>query len=334
MSPSDLVTPEDRAINLNVGNADADRRFDLFLSSALKDCSRSRAAQLIRSGLVTVCGEHKKPGYRLQTGELITGSLPAPVPAATLPECIPLEILFEDPHLLVINKSPGMVVHPAPGHASGTLVNALLDHCRDLSGIGGELRPGIVHRIDKETSGTMVVAKDEPTLNHLAAQFKSRTVGKTYLALVRGQVREDGGEILLPIGRHQVHRKKMSVQSRRGRTAHTQWKVRQRYSGVTFLEVSLKTGRTHQIRVHCSSMGHPILGDTVYGGRHRKNSPILTDMEGNALPFPRRQMLHAWRLSFNHPVTEERMTFESPMPEDMAEVMERLKGGSAGPPGM
>jgi 23S rRNA pseudouridine1911/1915/1917 synthase len=319
-----LIHSEDRVINLNVGNADAGRRFDLFLSSALKDCSRSRAVQLIRSGLVTVGGEHKKPGYRLQAGERVTGSLPAPIPTATLPEPIPLDILFEDAHLLVLNKRPGMVVHPAPGHATGTLVNALLHHCRDLSGIGGELRPGIVHRLDKETSGVMVVAKDESALNHLAAQFKGRTIGKTYLALVRGQVREDGGEILLPIGRHQVHRKKMSVRSRRGRTAHTLWKVRQRYSGATLLEVSLKTGRTHQIRVHCASIGHPILGDTVYGGRRGKNTPILKDMEGNALSLPRRQMLHAWRLSFNHPASEERMTVESPPPEDMAEVMERL----------
>ena len=324
MLPSDPTHPEDRAINLNVGDADAGRRFDLFLSTVLADISRSRAAELIRGGLVTIGGEPKKAGYRLQSGERITGSLPSPTPIATLPEPIPLVILFEDDHLLVLDKSSGMVVHPAPGHASGTLVNALLNHCRDLPGIGGEIRPGIVHRLDKETSGAMVVAKDEFTLNHLAAQFKSRTVGKTYLALVRGRVREDAGEILLPIGRHQADRKKMSVQSRRGRTAHTRWKVRQRYSGATLLEVSLKTGRTHQIRVHCASIGHPIIGDTVYGGRRRKHAPVRKDTEGNALPLPGRQMLHAWRLSFFHPVRDERMTFESPTPADMAEVINRL----------
>jgi 23S rRNA pseudouridine1911/1915/1917 synthase len=249
------------------------------------------------------------------------------VPVVYLPEPIPIDILFEDSHLLVINKQAGLVIHPAPGHNSGTLVNALLHHCTDLSGIGGELRPGIVHRLDKETSGTMVVAKTEPVLNHLAAQFKKRTVGKTYLALVCGRVKEDSGEILLPIGRHQVHRKKMSVRSRHARTAHTQWKARERYENATLLEVTLKTGRTHQIRVHCAAIGHPILGDTVYGGRKRKKSPLVKDNTGKLLPLPRRQMLHAWRLSFVHPVTEVEMAFESPVPKDMAEVIEGLKIG-------
>jgi 23S rRNA pseudouridine1911/1915/1917 synthase len=324
MLPSDLPHSEECEVHINVGHADAGRRFDLFLSSVLTDCSRSRAAQLIRSGLVTIGGDPRKPGYRLQAGELVAGRLPAPVPVGTPPEPIPLNILFEDTHLLVLTKASGMVVHPAPGHATGTLVNALLHHCRDLSGIGGELRPGIVHRLDRETSGVMVVAKDETTLNHLATQFKDRTVGKIYLALVRGQVRGNSGEILLPIGRHPVHRKKMSVRSRRGRTARTLWTVRHRYAGATLLEVSLKTGRTHQIRVHCASIGHPVLGDTVYGGGRRKTTSILKDVAGNSLPLPKRQMLHAWRLSFDHPATEERVDFESPVPEDMSALMERL----------
>jgi 23S rRNA pseudouridine1911/1915/1917 synthase len=218
-----------------------------------------------------------------------------------------------------------MVVHPAPGHASGTLVNALLYHCKDLTGIGGELRPGIVHRLDKETSGAMVVAKTEPVLNHLAAQFKKRTVKKTYLALVRGPVKEDAGEIQLPIGRHQTHRKKMSVRSRHARTAHTRWQVRERYENATLLAVTLKTGRTHQIRVHCAAIGHGILGDTVYGGRKQKTSRGVTDGAGNASAGPRRQMLHAWRLSFVHPVTGAEMNIESQVPKDMAEVLDGLK---------
>jgi len=318
------MASENRAINLNVGTADAGRRFDLYLSDALKDCSRSRAAELIRSGLFTIDGLWKKPGYRLQAGDQVAGSLPAPVPTLYLPEAIPLDILFEDAHIIVLNKPPGMVVHPAPGHATGTLVNALLHHCSDLSGIGGELRPGIVHRLDKDTSGTLVVAKNEPALNHLAAQFKNRTIGKTYLALVRGEVRENSGEISLPIGRHQVHRKKMSVQSRRARTAHTEWKVRERYADVTLLEVTLKTGRTHQIRVHCSAIGHPILGDTVYGGR-RQRSGVVLDNRGNAVSIPERQLLHAWRLNIVHPATGDEMMFESQVPGDMAEVIKRLK---------
>ncbi len=318
------MAPEDPAIDVNVGHADAGRRFDLFLSDVLKDCSRSRAAELIRSGLFTVDGSLKKPGYRLGTGDHVIGRLPDPVPTDVLPEKIPLHILYEDSHILVLNKHPGMVVHPAPGHATGTLVNALLSHCLDLSGIGGEIRPGIVHRLDKETSGTLVVAKNEPALNHLAAQFKHRTIQKTYLALVWGEVKESSGEITLPIGRHQVHRKKMSVQSRRARTAHTEWRVRERYAGAALLEVSLKTGRTHQIRVHCAAIGHPILGDAVYGGRRQKSGTLL-DNKGNALPIPDRQMLHALRLELVHPVTGVEMAFESPVPEDMAQVIERLR---------
>ncbi len=314
---------KNRVFQFDVDQSNAGRRFDLYLSSFLPDCSRSRAAALIRDGLVKVDGALKKSGYRLQAGDHVEGRLPDAVAPSYLPEPIPISILFEDSHLLVINKQPGMVVHPAPGHASGTLVNALLHHCTDLTGIGGELRPGIVHRLDKDTSGTIVVAKTEPALNHLAAQFKKRTVKKTYLALVRGHIKEDVGEILLPIGRHQVHRKKMSVKSRHSRTAETRWKVRERYSNATLLEVALKTGRTHQIRVHCAAVGHPILGDTVYGGRRQKRA-CVKDGSGNALALPLRQMLHAWRLSFIHPVSGMKMTLESPMPDDMAEVMDKL----------
>lgn len=318
------MTDENRVFKFNVDQLNAGRRFDLYLSSYLSGCSRSRAATLIRDGRVTVNGTWKKPGYRLQAGERVEGRLPDAVASVYLPESIPIDILFEDSHLLVVNKPPGLVVHPAPGHASGTLVNALLYHCTDLAGIGGELRPGIVHRLDKETSGTMVVAKTEPVLNHLAAQFKKRIVEKTYLALVRGSVKGETGEICLPIGRHQVDRKKMSVKSRHSRSAETRWKVRERYTDATLLEVVLKTGRTHQIRVHCTAIGHPIVGDTVYGGR-KQMSLSVKDRDGNALSIPRRQMLHAWRLSFDHPVTDVRMTFESPVPEDMAEVMEGLR---------
>jgi 23S rRNA pseudouridine1911/1915/1917 synthase len=225
----------------------------------------------------------------------------------------------------VINKPPGLVVHSAPGHFSGTLVNALLHHCPDLGAIGAEIRPGIVHRLDKDTSGTLVVAKNAATLEHLAVQFKNRTVIKDYLALVHGEMSADSGTIRLPVGRHPVDRKRMSTHSRKGREAETGWRVVRRLGGFTLLELRLKTGRTHQIRVHCAAIQRPIVGDPVYG--RRKVAADHVEIHA-LLASVGRQMLHAWRLEIVHPCRGERMAFESPLPEDMGRLIEKLEGGS------
>jgi 23S rRNA pseudouridine1911/1915/1917 synthase len=309
MIPGDVLT-------YRVAESDADSRLDLFIGTHLRERSRSFAAQLIAAGQVRVNGENKKPSHRLKPGDSVNVCLPPPEPAAYSPEPIPLEILFEDPHIVVVNKPPGLVVHPAPGHAGGTLVNALLHHCPDLQGIGGELRPGIVHRLDKDTSGTLVVAKNALALERLARQFKSRTVRKDYLALVHGEMPAESGVVKLPIGRHPLDRKRMSTTSRKPREAETRWRVLCRFREVSLLELGLKTGRTHQIRVHCAAIRHPIVGDPVYGRR----------VDDARLNTAKRQMLHAWRLGFEHPETGEWLDFESRLPEDMKEMIERLKG--------
>jgi 23S rRNA pseudouridine1911/1915/1917 synthase len=218
------------------------------------------------------------------------------------------------------------VVHPAAGHDSGTLVNGLLYHCLDLGGIGDELRPGIVHRLDKDTSGTLVVAKNAAALEHLAAQFKNRSVRKDYLALVHGMMAAESGTIRMPIGRHPVDRKKMSTRSRKGREAETGWRVARNLSGFTLLELHLKTGRTHQIRVHCAAIGHSIVGDPVYG--QQRSAAALPAIQA-LLAQVRRQMLHAWRLEIDHPATAQRMRFESPLPEDIKRLIKELEAESS-----
>jgi 23S rRNA pseudouridine1911/1915/1917 synthase len=304
-----------------VAEGDADKRLDLFVASRLEERSRAYAARLIADGHVRVNDAPKKAGHRLKAGDRVSVNIPPPRPAANRPEPIPLEILFEDPHIVVINKPPGLVVHPAPGHSGGTLVNALLHHCPDLGGIGAELRPGIVHRLDKDTSGTLVVAKNAVALERLALQFKSRTVQKIYLALVYGETPSESGVIRLPIGRHPVDRKRMSTASRKPREAETRWRVLKRFGWASMLELELKTGRTHQIRVHCAAIGRPIVGDPVYGRRKTEGpAPVQA-----VLAAARRQMLHAWRLAFAHPHTGIRMQFESPLPADMEGLVGRLK---------
>jgi 23S rRNA pseudouridine1911/1915/1917 synthase len=312
------------------GPADHNRRLDAVVAAHLPDCSRSLAANLIGNQKVLVENQPKKPGYRVKSGEQILVRIPEPEPVEYKPEPIPLNILYQDSDIVVLNKQAGIVVHPAPGHGSGTLVNALLYHCPDLEGIGAEIRPGIVHRLDKDTSGTMVVAKNAQTLDGLARQFKARSVRKKYLALVYGELKKDAGTIDLPIGRHPVHRKQMSTTTRKGRKAETVWKVREQYPGIALLELTLKTGRTHQIRVHCAAMGHPIVGDPVYGPcksltKLTKNNFRLPPAVINLLKKLPRQMLHAWQLAFNHPRTEERLSFESPLPQDMADLMAQLQ---------
>lgn len=297
-------------------------RLDTFIGTHTPHCSRSHAAQLIRAGHICVNGAVKKPGYRIRSGDRIDGKLPPPEMAAFAPEPMDLAILYEDRAVIVIDKPPGLVVHPAPGNFSGTLVNGLLHHCPDLAPIAGEIRPGIVHRLDKDTSGAIIVAKNAAALENLARQFKARTVTKTYLAVVYGDMKREKGEINLPVGRHPTDRKKMSVKSRSPRPALTLWKVRSRYRACCLLEVEIKTGRTHQIRVHCAARHHPIVGDALYGGltgsQYRRRDPRLNRM-ANGID---RQMLHAWRLSVDHPVTGERMTFESPLAADMRAFLE------------
>ncbi len=291
-------------------------RLDRFLGEHLPGCSRTQAGRLAHGGQVQVNGRCAKPSVLVRAGDLILASVPPPAPLRLAPEPMTLEVLFEDRHMIVVNKPPGLVVHPAPGHAKGTLVNGLLHHCPDLQPIGGEIRPGIVHRLDKDTSGVLVAAKHREALEGLALQFARREVRKVYLALVRGVPDRASGRMDWPIGRHPVDRKKMSIHARRSRTAVTNWQIRRRFDGSCLLEVDLETGRTHQIRVHCAALGHPVLGDAVYGhpSRDRQSAGFQAG----------RQMLHAWRLQLNHPVSAAPMAFEAPLPPDMASLLDRL----------
>jgi 23S rRNA pseudouridine1911/1915/1917 synthase len=310
------------AFTILVEPHDSGKRLDLYIASCISDCSRSVATHLIRNGKIRVQGMVRKPGYRIKAGDEICGCIPPPTPVLFKPEPIPIEILHEDDDIIVINKQPGLVVHPAPGHHNGTLVNALLYHCSKLEGIGGALRPGIVHRLDKDTSGVLVVAKNDRAHLHLSRQFKSRRVKKEYLALVYGKMGSDSGSVSLPIGRHPVDRKKMSTNSRKSRVAETTWQIRERFELASLIEVNLKTGRTHQIRVHCAAIKHPVMGDNVYGPRKTgKNVTYGKNLFG---PVPR-QMLHAWRIVLTHPVTEATVSFEAPIPSDMQAVIAALR---------
>ncbi len=315
------------SFTFRVGHAQAGGRLDALVASEVDHCSRSFAATLIRQGCVSVDGAAKKPGYTVKAGEVVCGKIAPPTTSSFLPEKIPLHILYEDPDLLVVNKAPGMVVHPAPGHRSGTLVNALMHHCPDLAGISGSLRPGIVHRLDKDTSGALVVAKNSRAMHGLAVQFKSRDVRKKYVALVYGNPRQDTGSVDEPIGRHPVDRKKMSVTTHTPRSALTHWRVCEQYKGACLLELDIHTGRTHQIRVHCKTMGHPVIGDPVYGHRgDQKRLASISPELGRAVASVARQMLHARRLSFIHPTTGAFMAMEAPMPSDMSGMIDRFRG--------
>lgn len=324
-----MPMPIKGAFSFRVKPSDAGKRLDVLAASFLSDHTRTFVAGLIIDEHIRVDGRPKKPGYRVKSGETISGVIPPPQPVDFKAEPIALEILFEDKHIIVINKQPGLVVHPAPGHFSGTLVNGLLYHCPDLGGIGGELRPGIVHRLDKDTSGTLVVAKNDAAHTHLSRQFKSRQVNKTYLALVHGNVQSPAGSVRLPIGRHPVNRKRMSTVSPRARSAQTDWTVKERFHGFTLLELNLRTGRTHQIRVHCDAIHHPIVGDRVYRPRKLEKTIAAGNLQSakmiQLLKSVSRQMLHAWRLGFRHPHSGEAVFFESPLPEDMAGIIQKIR---------
>lgn len=313
-------------IHLIVAPEENSMRFDAMLACRIDDLSRSQAAVLIRRGDFRVEGQVCKPSHRLRRGEQITGQIPEPEPLDLVPEPIPLKIFFEDNAVIVIDKPAGLVVHPAAGHASGTLVNALLHHCPDLGGIGGERRPGIVHRLDKDTSGLMVVAKNAHAHHELSCQFKNRQVHKEYLAIVHGVPEKDCGTIDLSIGRHRTDRKKMSVTGHAGREAITEWTVQERLPASALLKVKLKTGRTHQIRVHCLSMGCPLVGDPVYC-RRRQLQPLMKRFPAlyKVLQMPERQMLHSARLRFRHPIDGTHLSFESELPEDMASLLQELR---------
>src|SRR6267378_4066262 len=298
-------------------------RLDRFLVSVLPEHSRSQIQRLIKDGHVLVAGREARSNQPVKTGQDITVDVPAPVDPAPQPEALPLPILYQDSDLIVIDKPAGMVVHPAAGHASGTLVNALLHHVDDLSGIGGEKRPGIVHRLDRGTSGLMVVAKHDAAHEELSRQFADREVEKEYFALVWGEVMA-GRRIDAPIGRDPSNRKKMSSEStrvRRSRAAVTRI-VRAEHLGrmLTLAQVAIHTGRTHQIRVHLSAIGHPIVGDALYGGVHRRVPGDLRAVTHLDRPF-----LHAARLVFTHPAENRRMEFTSELPADLQRVLDELR---------
>ena len=307
-------------IALVIGPDQAGERLDRYLAGAMPGLSRSQAQRLIDEGHVQVAGRQAKANLALKDGDHITVELPEPIPTSAQPEDIPVPVLYEDADLLVVNKPAGMVVHPAAGHSSGTLVNALLHHVDDLSGIGGEKRPGIVHRLDRGTSGLMVVAKHDSAHAELARQFQDREVEKEYVALVWGEVMA-GRRIDAPIGRDPADRKKMSARARRARSAVTRIVGAEHFGRMlTLARVAIHTGRTHQIRVHLSAIGHPIVGDSLYGGVHRRVAGDLRAVTHLERPF-----LHAARLVFTHPSEGRPMEFVSELPEDLQRVLDELR---------
>ena len=287
-------------------------RADAFLARVVPDLTRSAAQRLLEAGAVRLAGRPVRKNYRTAPGDVLEVDIPAPQPVDLVPQDIPLDIVYEDGDVIVVNKPVGMVVHPAPGHSDGTLVNALLYHCGNtLSGINGTLRPGIVHRIDRDTSGLIIAAKNDAAHLALAEQLQDHSLYREYEAVVVGNLREDSGTVDLPIARHPTDRKKMAVNHLNGRRAVTHWTVLARYPGYTHIQCRLETGRTHQIRVHMAALGHPVLGDLVYGGQ-RKGFPELAG-----------QCLHARRLTFRHPRTGEQVTVSCPLPDYFQAVLTR-----------
>lgn len=314
------------------GDKDHGRRLDVYLAEQMPDVSRSHIQKLISKAHVTVDGAPIRAGYKLQPGERVNVTVPPPEPTDVRPEDIPLDVVYEDEHILVINKPKGMTVHPAPGSRTGTLVNAVIAYSDDLSGIGGVERPGIVHRLDKDTSGLLMVAKTDQAHVALQSQIQARNVDRRYMALVWGATKFNEAVVDAPIGRHPTDRQKQAVikDTKRytAREAVTHLKVLERFDGFTLLEAKLDTGRTHQIRVHCSFIGHPVVGDPTYGGTkrgipsgygkldQRELSRLIDGLQGQAL--------HAYSLSFDHPITGERLSFEVPLPPDIDALIEWL----------
>ncbi len=301
-------------VQADAGAATEKCRLDLFLMGQEGlTFSRSHLRKLIVDGNVTVNGVNVKTGYAVRAGDEIVVSLPPLRQLDVTAEAIPLEVLFEDDCLLVINKPAGMVVHPAPGHDTGTLVHGLLHHCDDLSGIGGVQRPGIVHRLDRDTTGVMIVAKTDEAHTGLSAQLKSRELSRIYVAVAHGHFREITGGIDAPIGRHRADRQRMAVDEEHGREALSLYRVLEQFPQHTVVEIELKTGRTHQIRVHLKHIQHPVVGDPVYGSSSKNNLGMA------------RQALHAQTIRFRHPVTQQEMTFSTELPDDMRAIIEKLR---------
>ncbi|HEY9419008.1 MAG TPA: RluA family pseudouridine synthase [Candidatus Udaeobacter sp.] len=304
-------TKSSPSIQFVVPENEAKIRLDRFLANKLPEYSRSRLQQLVRTGFVRLNGATTRPRRLVRSGDKIELTETPLEKIDNQPEPIPLEVLFEDKDIIVINKPPGLVVHPGAGHRQHTLVNALLSHCPTLSGIGGKERPGIVHRLDKETSGCLVVAKNDWAHRELSRQFAERRVEKIYLALIAGKLRKEAGVIEEKIGRHPVHRQRMSVASARGRPAKTDYRIVCSGDQASLVECRLYSGRTHQIRVHLHHLGHPVLGDKVYAAHLAKNFP--------------RHMLHAWKLGFRHPCSGESKSFEAPLPDDFTTAMKIIR---------
>ena len=330
-APGHRAEPVER-VELDVPAEHAGARLDQFLAAHLPGWTRSRIQRLIKEGRVHLDRTAARASAGVRAGERIRLEIPPPVPATPRAEAMPLDVVHDDPDLVVVNKPAGMVVHPAAGHAEGTLVNALLHHVRDLSGIGGELRPGIVHRLDRGTSGLMVVAKHDRVHAELARQFREREIEKEYVALVWGVVRQ-GRRIDLPIGRDPVDRKKISARSRRAREAVTRITRAEPLDGVTLVRVAIATGRTHQIRVHLSAIGHPVVGDPTYGGRRRHPPAHLRIVQPLDRPF-----LHAARLAFTHPRDGRRIVVSCALPDDLQDLAGEIRAitrrrAAAGPGG-
>ena len=308
-------------MEVKVTQENSKKRLDQFISSA-SEISRNQAKLLIEDGQVSINGKIvKKPAYKVKEGEIVSFEIPEPVPLEVKPENIPIEIVYEDKDVIVVNKPPNMVVHPAPGHYSGTLVNAILYHCKDLQGINGTLRPGIVHRIDKDTAGLLVIAKNDKAQNHLIEQFKNRTVGRFYRAFIYGIPKKEKDRIVLPIGRDRIDRKKFSPNTTSPKEAITNYEVLKKYEQLNFSDIKckLETGRTHQIRVHMSNIGHPLLGDELYGFKYSK---IKDKTLQNLIKESNMHALCAYYLSFKHPSTEKVMEFEIELPEKMRKILD------------
>jgi len=313
-------------MHIEVQEVEVDQRLDLFLRTRCPDLSRSRIQTLVKDGVVRVNGSEQRQSYQVQFGDCIDFEVPEPQPLQAGAEDITIDIVYEDSDLLVVDKAAGMTVHPAPGARDGTLVNALLHHCRDLSGINGVLRPGIVHRLDKDTTGLMVVAKSDAAHRGLAEQIHERTVERRYVALVWGVLKEESGTVDAPLGRNPKNRKKMGINSD-GREARTHYEIDETYAFTSLLKLKLDTGRTHQIRVHLEHLGHPVFGDPIYGGREQTEGirPELRRQARTMLSLIKRQALHARDLRFAHPRTGELLHFTTEWPRDMGAVVEAAK---------
>ncbi|MCJ7546973.1 MAG: RluA family pseudouridine synthase [Deltaproteobacteria bacterium] len=313
------------AFTFTIEKANRGKRLDLFLAAHLLAPSRAQIQRYLREGCILLNAAPAKAGTRLKEGDLIQGQIPAPTPAEALPEELPIRLIYEDADIVVVDKPPGMAVHPAGRMQSGTLVNALLFRLKDLQGVGGVLRPGIVHRLDKGTSGVMVVAKNDQAHDALVRQFKGREVKKRYLALVYGRVNGAEGTINAPLGRHPIDRKRFSLRTRQPKEALTEWQVKERFEGITLVQVAPRTGRTHQIRVHMASINHPLVGDPLYT-KKRRLAQIEDPVLRGRIEVLGRQALHASSIAFRHPTTGKIVEFAAPLAADIEEILEVLRG--------